>query len=158
MVCFDHAGIAENNPKRTRPGWGFRFVREHTDMAGIFVKPTRSHWFRPPGVRELCARLAGTGFFRPYGGVMTYGGSMGGYAAHVDLLDVPGRIDLNIPFVGHGIPYHLRRMGLLERLFADIAEHSFDAATWRQLVRARRDLDVYKARIGARRAVIGPVS
>jgi hypothetical protein len=49
-------------------------------------------------------------------------------------------------------------MGLLERLFADIAEHSFDAATWRQLVRARRDLDVYKARIGARRAVIGPVS
>ncbi len=222
VVCFDHAGIAENNPKRTRPGWGFRFVREHTDMAGIFVKPTRSHWFRPPGLHELCATLERTGFFRPYDGVMTYGGSMGGYAAlayadafradrvlslnpqatlsaalvpwetrfpqgraqewdsfpqnaaqgcrtparvvvafdrrcaedaaHVDLLDIPAMTELNIPFVGHGVPYHLRKMGLLERLFDDVAQDRFDIAQWRRLVRARRDLDDYKARIAA-----GPV-
>ncbi|MDA3856875.1 MAG: hypothetical protein PF480_01200, partial [Roseovarius sp.] len=81
VVCFDHAGIAENNPSRTRPGWGFRFVRDHTEMAGIFVKLTRSHWFRPPGLWDVCTRLAETGFFGSYDSVMTYGGSMGGYAA-----------------------------------------------------------------------------
>ncbi|MDF1716024.1 MAG: hypothetical protein P1U75_05030 [Antarcticimicrobium sp.] len=220
VVCFDHAGMAENNPRRTRPGWGFGFVRDRTDKAGIFVKPTRSHWFRPPGLRDLCDRLADAGVFQGYDSVMAYGGSMGGYAAlayadafradrvlamnpqatlssvlvpwetrfpqgraqewdsfpqsaaqgcrtparvvvafdrrcaedaaHVDLLDIPGRIDLNIPFVGHGIPYHLRKMGLLERLFEDVAEGRFDIAEWRRLVRARRDLDDYKARIAAR--------
>lgn len=219
VVCFEHAGIAENKPDRTRPGWGFGFVSRHTDKVGIFVKPTASHWFRKPGLFDLCRDLRDSGFFTRYDSVITYGGSMGGYAAlayadafcadkvlslnpqatlsralvpwetrfpqgraqewdsfpvnaalgaahaarvvvafdrrcaedaaHVDLLDLPQKTDLNIPFVGHGVPYHLREMGLLERLFSDVAEDRFDPAEWRRLVRARRSLDDYKARIEA---------
>lgn len=217
VVCFDHAGIAENNPDRARTGWGFNFLHKHTEYAGLFVKPTSSNWFRKPGLYDLCAKMRDEGLFDHFTDVMTYGGSMGGYAAlayadafcassvlslnpqatladdlapwetrfgrgkaqdwsttpriasegcqkpakvivgfdrrcaedarHVDMLDIPHMTELNIPFIGHGIPYHLAKMGLLERLFFDVAENRFDVAEWRRLVRARRALDDYKTRI-----------
>lgn len=219
VVCFDHAGIAENNLSRRRLGWGFNFVREHTDMAGVFVKPTESNWFRPSGLYDLCEKLAGLGFSQTFNSVLNYGGSMGGYAAlayadafqadkvlamnpqatlaseivpwekrfprgrnqewsswpvnaadgcksskkvilvfdrrcaedaaHIKLLNIPNATELNIPFVGHGVPYHLSKMGLLERLFSDVAQNTFDLTNWRRNVRKRRSLDAYKDRISA---------
>lgn len=217
VVLFDHAGIAENKPDRCRAGWGFTFISMRTQKTGIFVKPTSSNWFRPPGLYELCIDLAASGFFNNYSSITTYGGSMGGYAAiayadafhadfvlsmnpqatlsadlvpwenrfprgrqqdwtsspkiasqgcqntkqtvivfdrrcakdaaHVELLDIPSCIELNIPFVGHGIPYHLHKMGLLEALFFDASNEGFDIRKWHKLVRARRELEDYQKRI-----------
>lgn len=217
VVLFDHLGIAERNPDRKRPGWGFSFILEKTDKTAIFVKPIESNWFRPLGLFQLCAELANSGFFDRYKTIMTYGSSMGGYAAiayadafrashvismnpqatlsrdlapwdarfakgcqqdwkafpqiasmgcqsakqviivfdrrcnedaaHVKLLNLTSSIELNLPFVGHGIPYHLLKLGLIEKLFIDAYKDDFNVAKWRQMFRARRTLESYQNRI-----------
>ena len=214
VVCFDHAGIAESQPSRDRLGWGLGFVLNHTDKSGLFIKPTESNWFRKPGLYKLFEQLEKSGFIGVYDSIITYGGSMGGYAAiayadalhaekvlslnpqatldaaivpwetrfprgmrqdwssfpqnaaegcqnasevvvvfdrlcqkdarHAALLNIPGRVELNVPFVGHGIPYHLRKMGLLERLFDDVASGAFSLSEWHRLIRMRRLLDEYR--------------
>lgn len=62
---------------------------------------------------------------------------------HVALLDVPGRIDLLIPYVGHRTPLHVKNMGLSAQLFKDVADGTFEHAVWRGNMRRRRFLEVY---------------
>lgn len=45
---------------------------------------------------------------------------------------------LLVPFVGHAVPGHLQRMGLLGRSFDDFVADTWDSTVWRGLVRRRR--------------------
>ncbi|MCP9483469.1 hypothetical protein NNA36_16005 [Shimia sp. CNT1-13L.2] len=213
-VCFDHLGRPEALPTREREGWGKSFLESHTDHSGLFIKPDRTNWFREPGLIEFLRSIGDIGLFSNFKKTMTYGGSMGGYAAiafadlchattvfslnpqatlrqdavpweprflngkeedwdgplwlasdgckkaskvflvydrqftldrkHVEMMDLPNVVELNVPFVGHKVPKHLRNMGCLDDLYHSISEENYDTCTWQKRVRARRKLPEYR--------------
>lgn len=62
---------------------------------------------------------------------------------HAALLDIPNRVDLHIPFVGHRTPLHVANLGLSKKLYQDVTEGSFDLHQWNRSIRQRRSLEVY---------------
>ena len=62
---------------------------------------------------------------------------------HVALLDVPNRIDLVIPYVGHRTPLHVANLGMSTELFREVTDGTFDLSKWNIAIRRRRSLDVY---------------
>ena len=75
VVTFDHYGIG---PGFDRPGFGEEFFRQ-SGVSAIHVMGRREDWYQYPEMAEALAvvRQATAGADR----VMTYGASMGGYAA-----------------------------------------------------------------------------
>ncbi|MEP3634424.1 MAG: hypothetical protein ABJQ23_01000 [Shimia thalassica] len=63
---------------------------------------------------------------------------------HIELLDIPYANELNIPYVGHFIPRHLKNMGFLGDLYYSIAEGEYDPVSWRRNFRKRRFLADYR--------------
>lgn len=62
---------------------------------------------------------------------------------HVAMLDVPSRVDLVIPYVGHRTPLHLANLGMSTNLFRDVTNGTFDLTEWNMTIRRRRSLEVY---------------
>ncbi|WP_062563456.1 hypothetical protein [Paracoccus aminovorans] len=78
FITFEHAGGPLERPQKYRPGWGAGFLRvQRRDH--IAVKPKRKDWYTRPDLPEILAQLRG--LFSQYDEVVTYGGSMGGFAA-----------------------------------------------------------------------------
>lgn len=62
---------------------------------------------------------------------------------HVAMLDVPNRVDLVIPYVGHRTPLHATNLGVAKKLFQDVTNGTFDLNEWNAAIRKRRSLEVY---------------
>ena len=212
-IFFDHANLAEMAPAESRKAWGFDFLQSQTDHSGLFVKPRRSDWYRNDDLIEFFEAVQRSGYFSEFERTMTYGGSMGGYAAiafsgfcdadtvlslnpqatldkrvvpwekrfalgaaqdwtgrlslasdecvdktnffivydhmlradkrHVKLLKLKNRTDINLPYVGHKIPYHMAKMGYLTELYIDVANEAVDKGHWQRKLKKRRTLDAY---------------
>lgn len=72
------------NPNATadgyRMGWGSPLFRSQC-VSHLCIKPKVSDWYRGPDLLTAFAELKAGGFFQAFETVVTYGGSMGGYAA-----------------------------------------------------------------------------
>lgn len=64
-------------------------------------------------------------------------------AKHVERLQQENLCVLNVPFVGHFMPAHLRNMGMLQETFFHILQDRFDIDHFRKRARARRRLPAY---------------
>ena len=71
-------------------------------------------------------------------------------AKHVERLQRDNLCVLNVPFVGHFMPAHLRNMGLLQETFFHILQDRFDIDHFRKRARARRTLPAYFEQLLAR--------
>lgn len=85
VVTFEDARLPKERPQRYRQGWGVApFLKRSASV--LAVKPKQCHWYSKPDLAEAFAALRP--FLTQYGQVVTYGMSMGGFAAlsYADLL------------------------------------------------------------------------
>ena len=80
VITFEHAGAPRFRPDGYRPGWGAPVLRKKA-ISHLSIKPKEVDWYRKPDLSDALAALKDNGFFARYDRVITYGGSMGGYAA-----------------------------------------------------------------------------
>ncbi|MGI3171433.1 hypothetical protein ACRARG_19955 [Pseudooceanicola sp. C21-150M6] len=80
VVLFDASGDPPKNMDGFQPGWGTRFFRKR-ELSHIAIKYKASDWYRRPDLSEAFTNLRETGFLGRFDRIITYGGSMGGYAA-----------------------------------------------------------------------------
>lgn len=67
-------------PSATRDPWAGTYVQRRR-LSGLHVKPDQSCWYLRPCLAEFFQDAREAGLFDAFGQVMTYGGSMGGFAA-----------------------------------------------------------------------------
>lgn len=96
VVTFEAAGAPFLRPNRHREGWGEELFRSK-GISALHVKPMRVDWYRRPDLAKLLKRLRDNGFFDQFGQVITYGGSMGGFASlvYADLVCASKAIAVN---------------------------------------------------------------
>ncbi|MEP2785098.1 MAG: hypothetical protein ABJO67_07325 [Pseudoruegeria sp.] len=80
IVTFDFMQGPQAAPARDRVGWGHLFL-EKLNLSALHVKPDINCWYRKPGVARFLETAQHAGLFSAFSLVMTYGGSMGGFAA-----------------------------------------------------------------------------
>jgi len=211
VVTFEPFNAALPSSK-FRSGWGSEFLRSQ-QISHLCIKPKISDWYRKADLITAIKELKAAGFFRPFRRIVTYGGSMGGFAAlafadligatyvfslnpqstldpqkvpwetrfrrgqredwsghyteaadgihsvkqvyiAVDMRDALDRrhVDrirgraveiLNMPFVGHFMPRHLKQTGLLQSTLVGIMREEFDLDGFRKKARGRRKLAAY---------------
>ena len=96
IITFEYAS---QNPKRGdvfRHGWGAKRFRAQR-MSHICVKPKASDWYRNPDLAAALTDLREQGVFDQFETIITYGGSMGGFAAlaYADLVQATTVLALN---------------------------------------------------------------
>lgn len=86
VISFEHAA-GDDQANAYRHGWGARIFR-HRQISHLCIKPKAQHWYLQPGLPEALTALRDSGFLGKFKRRMTYGSSMGGFAALVfaDLL------------------------------------------------------------------------
>jgi pimeloyl-ACP methyl ester carboxylesterase len=80
-VTFHSASIDEEGPRKAgfdMPGFGQSFLRKH-GINAVHVLVSRSHWYQTPEMEGALAFIRHIA--KDYHRVVTYGSSMGGYAA-----------------------------------------------------------------------------
>jgi len=77
VVCFDNRALEKNKP---RLGWAQALVAQES-WDGLHILPKVLDWYQNQEVWDLFATLRKSGFFDGYKSVVTYGSSMGGFAA-----------------------------------------------------------------------------
>ncbi len=80
VITFERAGGKQVRPNPNRPGWGSQFIRKK-EFDGLYIMPAFVDWYRQPSLVKVFRFLKLSGFFERYKRVVTYGSSMGGYAA-----------------------------------------------------------------------------
>jgi len=79
VVSFDMGGRPRKpNPKR--PGFAQKFLLQQ-GFDAMFVMPKTYDWYQTPELAEFFKILRKTGFLSGYERIITYGSSMGGFAA-----------------------------------------------------------------------------
>jgi pimeloyl-ACP methyl ester carboxylesterase len=80
-VTFHSASIEDEGPRKAgfdMPGFGQSFLRKH-GINAVHVLVSRSHWYQTPEMESALAFIRHIA--KDYRRVVTYGSSMGGYAA-----------------------------------------------------------------------------
>ncbi len=95
VVTFEHAASA-NKSDSYRHGWGSVFFRKKS-ISHICVKAKANHWYQQPGLEGALSKLRDSGLFDRFRHRLTYGGSMGGFAAiaFADLVNATTVLSLN---------------------------------------------------------------
>ncbi len=211
VVTFE-ARSPQDTPDAFRMGWGAGLFRKR-GISNLCIKPKSADWYRKPDLISGLSYLRDAGFFDRFERIVTYGGSMGGYASlafadyvgatsvfslnpqstldkskvpwetrfesgwvqdwsgpfseaadgitsvrevyiavdmrdlldrqHVDRIQGNNVKILNVPYVGHFLPKHLRSMNMLDWSFSSILACDFDMNEFRRRVRKRRELRAY---------------
>ena len=96
MITFEHASENPNRGDVFRYGWGSKRFRAQR-MSHLCVKPKSSDWYRNPDLAEALGSLRDSGLFDQFETIVTYGGSMGGFAAlaYADLVKATTVLALN---------------------------------------------------------------
>ena len=96
MVTFEHASENPNRADVFRYGWGSKRFRGQR-VSHICVKPKASNWYRNPDLAVALTNLRDNGMFDQFETIVTYGGSMGGFAAlaYADLIKATTVLALN---------------------------------------------------------------
>ncbi|MEP4699511.1 MAG: hypothetical protein ABJZ79_00020 [Parasphingorhabdus sp.] len=82
VVTFEPAGQPYERPQAYRAGWGSAAFRVR-GISHLCVKPKSVDWYRKPDIVQGFEFLARRKVFENFDEVITYGGSMGGFAAMV---------------------------------------------------------------------------
>ncbi|MEP3786033.1 MAG: hypothetical protein ABJM43_22115 [Paracoccaceae bacterium] len=95
VVTFEHAASV-NKSDAYRHGWGSVFFRKKR-ISHICIKAKANHWYQQPGLEQALSKLRDDGLFDKFKHRLTYGGSMGGFAAiaYADLVDATTVLALN---------------------------------------------------------------
>ena len=96
IITFEHASENPNRADIYRYGWGSKRFRAQR-VSHLCVKPKSSDWYRNPDLADALSSLRENGFFDQFETIITYGGSMGGYAAltYADLVKATTVLALN---------------------------------------------------------------
>lgn len=83
IVTFEPANQQHTRPpERFREGWGHAFLRS-CEYSALYVKPMAMDWYRQADLVSFFEKLNDLGFFQKFEETITYGASMGGFAALV---------------------------------------------------------------------------
>lgn len=95
VITFENAG-ATNHDDPFRLGWGAKRFRT-SKTSHICIKPKAADWYQHPDLAQAFTTLRDTGFFAQFRHRLTYGGSMGGFAAlaYADLVQATTVLALN---------------------------------------------------------------
>ena len=79
VISFD-AGGRRHAADPARPGFGQKFLVQ-AGFDAMFVLPKQLDWYQTPELATFFLQRAADGFFKKYKRIVTYGSSMGGFAA-----------------------------------------------------------------------------
>jgi hypothetical protein len=95
VVTFEPMGRIKEFGSNRR-GWGVSFLQEQgCSVMAVMVK--EYDWYRKPDLKAFFMQMRQCGFFRSFEQVVTYGGSMGGFAAlaHADAVNAAVVLSIN---------------------------------------------------------------
>jgi len=96
VFTFEHAADHVRRDDVFRPGWGAHFFRARR-VSHIAIKPKSMNWYRPDDLHALFRTMSESGFLDNFTRRVTYGSSMGGFAALIfaDMLRAQTVVALN---------------------------------------------------------------
>lgn len=80
VIAFEHAQVSRDHNNYFRPGWGAHMFRKE-ERSHLCIKAKKMDWYQGQGLSEFFADLRKDGFLAQFNQRMTYGGSMGAFAA-----------------------------------------------------------------------------
>ncbi len=80
IITFEGGGSRETRPNADRLAWAEALIAD-AGWDGLFILPKRLSWYQTSDVWQFFRTMSDIGFFEDYDRVVTYGSSMGGFAA-----------------------------------------------------------------------------
>ncbi|WP_321447991.1 hypothetical protein [uncultured Cohaesibacter sp.] len=80
-IVFAFDNMASAGPIENRKGWGYDFIRSQSINVVSFLETRSTAWYRPSSFLEFLDELEQVIDFSKFSSRISYGGSMGGYAA-----------------------------------------------------------------------------